>query len=212
MKMITENSVKNAYTKIKSRIERKIADFKKTGRSEENVIFKELVFCILTPQSSAKRCWSAVESLDKDGLLYDGGQKDISELLVKKTRFHNCKSQNIILARRMLEKPGFSGILYIDDDFAMRDQLVSNVRGFGFKEASHFMRNIGRGEKVAILDRHILRCMMALKVMDKLPGSMSKKKYLETETMFSDLSQKLSIPLPHLDLVLWYLSTGEIFK
>jgi len=43
----------------------------------------------------------------------------------------------------------------------MPEWLVKNLTGLGYKEAGHFLRNIGSG-KIAILDRHILRNLHAL--------------------------------------------------
>ncbi|MEA3421942.1 MAG: DNA lyase, partial [Acidobacteriota bacterium] len=49
------------YNSIKSKVILRLNEFKKlleTGIEED--IFKELVFCLLTPQSKAKICWIAV--------------------------------------------------------------------------------------------------------------------------------------------------------
>ena len=43
------------------------------------------------------------------------------------------------------------------------------------------MRNNGMGEKLAILDRHILKNMKLLGVIDKIPDSINRKVYLELE-------------------------------
>lgn len=50
-----------------------------------------------------------------------------------------------------------------------------------YKEASHFLRNVGFGEDVAILDRHILRNLERLAVIDEIPKTLSPKLYLEIE-------------------------------
>ena len=41
---------------------------------------------------------------------------------------------------------------------------------------------------------------------------MTRRRYLEIEGKMADFSKVVGIPLPHLDLVLWYMETGEIFK
>ena len=79
------------------------------------------------------------------------------------------------------------------------------------KEASHFLRNIGKGENLAILDRHVLKNLIRLQVID-YPKTLSKRVYLEIEDKMKDFSNKVSIPLAHLDLLLWSLETGEVFK
>lgn len=82
----------------------------------------------------------------------------------------------------------------------------------GYKEASHFLRNIGFGENLAILDRHILKNLVLLGVIESIPKGIIKNKYLEIEEKMAKLSKKIDVPMSHLDIVLWYKETGEIFK
>lgn len=82
----------------------------------------------------------------------------------------------------------------------------------GYKEASHFLRNIGKGQDLAILDRHILKNLKLLNVIEKIPDSMPPKKYLELEQTMREFSKEIGIPLDHLDIVLWYKETKKIFK
>jgi N-glycosylase/DNA lyase len=86
------------------------------------------------------------------------------------------------------------------------------VQGLGYKEAGHFLRNIGRGDNIAILDRHILRHMIQYRMIQKIPGSLTKRKYLEIENRLRKFSNRIGIPMAELDLLFWYRSTGEIFK
>ena len=76
----------------------------------------------------------------------------------------------------------------------------------------HFLRNIGLGEKIAILDRHILRNLVLLGVVEEMPESLSRSKYLQIEKDLLEFSKHIGIPPAHLDLLLWYKETGEIFK
>jgi len=89
---------------------------------------------------------------------------------------------------------------------------VENVKGLGYKEASHFLRNIGLGEDLAILDRHILKNLALLGVIAEVPESPSKRLYLEIEKQMTAFSCKVGIPMGQLDLLLWYKEAGEIFK
>ena len=99
-----------------------------------------------------------------------------------------------------------------DSGLSAREWLVENVKGFGYKEASHFLRNIGLGEDIAILDRHILRNLVHFGYLESVPGSIGRKVYLEIEEIMKDLANDLSVPLSHLDLLLWYREAGHIFK
>jgi Thermostable 8-oxoguanine DNA glycosylase len=96
--------------------------------------------------------------------------------------------------------------------FELREWLVKNVLGLGYKEASHFLRNIGRNDGLAILDRHILRNLKRLGVIQSIPKSISRKYYLDIEQRFSKFADDLGIALDELDLVFWSTETGEIRK
>ena len=84
--------------------------------------------------------------------------------------------------------------------------------GLGYKEATHFLRNIGKNDGLAILDRHILRTLQQLGVVDSIPNSISKKQYLEIELRFKIFANNIGIVLDVLDLVFWSMGTGEIRK
>jgi len=60
----------------------------------------------------------------------------------------------------------------------MREWLIRSIRGIGYKEASHFLRNIGLGENLAILDRHILKNLKFFGVIEEIPASLPKKNIL----------------------------------
>ena len=63
----------------------------------------------------------------------------------------------------------------------------------GYKEASHFLRNIGLGYDIAILDRHILKNLKLFNVIDEIPSSISKKKYFEIEEKMRNFSKKIKL-------------------
>ena len=83
----------------------------------------------------------------------------------------------------------------------------------GYKEASHFLRNIGFADDLAILDRHILKNLKIFGIIEEIPKSLSKKKYLEIEKAMKKFAiEKVKVPVAHLDFLFWYLFNGEIFK
>ena len=93
-----------------------------------------------------------------------------------------------------------------------RTWLVKNIKGLGMKEASHFLRNIGFFEEIAILDRHILKNLKKSGAIKSVPKTLSAKKYLELEKQMQGFSEKTGIPMQDLDLFFWAQETGEIFK
>lgn len=209
-------NLKFIYERKKQEIESQIKTFKNiwiNGSDEE--LFSELAFCILTPQSKAKVCWQTIEKLTKTGILFKGTKKDISEVL-KMIRFYNNKTIYLINARNRFLSNGKllirEELSKFDEPSECRDWLVSEIKGIGYKEASHFLRNIGLGEKLAILDRHILKNMINLRIIEEIPKTLNRKRYLFLESRFFQFSNEIGIPLSHLDLLLWYKETGEIFK
>ena len=209
-------SLKNIYAEIKKNIDTRLKLFKKVWKDgSENNLFIELVFCLLTPQSKAKTCWEAVENLVDKNILFKGSKDQILKE-VSVIRFKNNKTAYILQARRQFYKNGESRLKSLlsklDDVGEKRDWLVENIKGIGYKEASHFLRNIGFGENIAILDRHILKNLKLLNVIPDIPVSLSKKQYLLIEKKMKKFSKKINISLSHLDLLLWYKETGEVFK
>lgn len=84
--------------------------------------------------------------------------------------------------------------------------------GLGMKEASHFMRNIGLFEDIAILDRHILKNLIEYDVISEIPKTLTVKIYLEIEQKMKEFAEKIKIPFTELDLLFWSEETGHVFK
>jgi N-glycosylase/DNA lyase len=97
------------------------------------------------------------------------------------------------------------------DTKALRARLVAMVSGLGYKEASHFLRNIGRTDLV-IVDRHIIRNFVRMGIIAEAPSSISTRKYLELEKLFEQLAGWTGIHPDELDLVLWSRETGKVLK
>lgn len=210
---LTIEELMQQYLPIKPQIVARLRDFSRiweTATDED--LFRELVFCLLTPQSKAKTCWKAVQRLDRKCMVADAAPAQISQELVG-VRFNLRKGEYICLARNMFRSRSLRATLAgFSDAVAAREWLVENVKGLGYKEASHFLRNIGLGEELAILDRHILKNLALLGVIKEVPASPTKKMYQEIERKMTAFSREAKIPMGHLDLLLWYREAGEVFK
>ena len=214
--LILMEEIRAVYKKTKTRIIDRLEEFNALWRNgSEEDIFRELVFCILTPSSRARSAEKAVRTLIQKNLLLNGTQSLIAgELNI--VRFRNNKAKYIDLARKLFY---VSGRISLKEKvsahvsvFEKREWLVASVKGIGYKESSHFLRNISFGGDIAILDRHILKNLNACCVIDKIPGSLSRKNYIDIENKMAGFSKMLEIPLSHLDFALWYKETGDIFK
>lgn len=202
------------YNKRKKEIKNRLKDFEGNYKKGNKHVFSELCFCLLTPQAEAVECDKAINKLKKTGLLFNGHSKAISPYL-KAARFLNKKAEFIVNARALFKKDSrFSIKDYIDgkDVFKTREWFAENIKGIGYKEASHFLRNIGFGKDLAILDVHILKNLKAYGVIKEIPKSLTKKEYLGIENKLRDFCKKINIPMDELDLLLWSRETGFIFK
>ncbi|HLF53590.1 MAG TPA: N-glycosylase/DNA lyase [Candidatus Nanoarchaeia archaeon] len=196
--------LKNSYKLKQKEIKSRLKEFEKLKKRDMQ---KELMFCILTPQSNAKRCWEAVEQISKLNKLEEN---KIKEILKTKTRFHNNKTKYILESKEAWNK--ISPMLTEQNRIELRNKLADNIKGYGLKEASHFLRNIGKSNnQIAILDRHILRNLKAFKVIKEVKIK-SRKDYLEKEQKYLNFAKQIGISPDALDLLFWSQENGEIFK
>jgi N-glycosylase/DNA lyase len=209
------SELKQFYEKQKDPVQKRLQEFKQVLEWDDHDVFAELCFCLLTPQSSAKTCWAAVTRLKEKSLLLKGAPGELEPLL-NDVRFNESKAKYIVEAREQFSKNGEVQVKphlrSFVNNYELREWLVENVNGLGYKEASHFLRNVGLGEEFAILDRHILRNLKDFGVLPEIPTSLTKKRYLEIEEKVRRFSREIGIPMGELDLLLWSKETGWIFK
>ncbi|MDR2419081.1 MAG: N-glycosylase/DNA lyase [Treponema sp.] len=209
------------YASIRDEVEARLEEFRALwAYGSDGELLRELCFCVCTPQTNAKRAWEAVNRLADSGLLessvHDSAARDALAAVLRGSgvRFHNNKAA-YIEANQRLFSPGtrskIAGILSGGAREA-RSSLTLRVAGWGLKEASHFLRNIGQGSEICILDRHILRQLVDYGVITAMPGSLSVKVYLETERAMKRFARDEGVPLDALDLTLWFKAKGEVFR
>lgn len=205
----------DTYNKIKPDILNRIIEFKSVwNEADEKRLFQELAFCLLTPQSKAENAWKTIIKLTENNKIFEAKKSSISDDL-NLVRFKNNKAFYLVEAREMFFNNS-KGIRKTLSEFTSvhekRKWLSINIKGYGLKEASHFLRNIGFVEEITILDRHILKNLKKYNVIDEIPKSVSEKKYYEIENKMKDFSKKNNIPLEYLDIIFWYNETNTIFK
>lgn len=209
--------IEKIYKEKQKDIKKRLREFKEIWEKGSNEdIHVELSFCILTPQSKAVNAWKAITTLRENGLLFNGSAEDIVEYL-NIVRFKNNKAKYLVALREQMQnekgeiitKDFFNSIADVKDK---REWIVKNIKGMAYKEAGHFLRNVGFGKEIAILDRHILKNLVKLEVIEDVPKSLTPKLYLEIEEKMKAYCKFISIPMDSLDLLLWYKEAGEIFK
>jgi len=195
--------------RVAEQVEERIREFK-TLRSRGNEDwFSELCFCILTAYSGARLGMRIQNVIGPEGFLRLPEEELAERLRRLGHRFGGRRANFIVQARKVSNIKDI--VVNFRDEMQARDWLVENVMGFGYKEASHFLRNVGYDD-VAILDRHVLRTMCENGMIKEVPKGLARRKYLEIEAKLRDLSAQLSIPLSKLDLYIWYMRTGDVLK
>lgn len=189
---------------------RRMAEFREIGKGGPSEIFKELSFCLLTANYTSEG-GIRIQNAIGDGFLTLPPAKLAGSLRKLGYRFPNARARYIAEARKhnaSLHAMLNSGA----GDLELREWLASNVLGLGYKESSHFLRNVGR-DSVAIIDFHIID-ILARNGLIKRPKSKSlnRKTYLEIEGALSRLAARVGMSQGELDLYLWYLETGKILK
>ncbi|MFX1322720.1 MAG: N-glycosylase/DNA lyase [Promethearchaeota archaeon] len=195
-------------SEISEIINSRINEFSNIKNMSENFIFRELCFCIMTANCGAEKC---IEIHERIGAKFN----TLTELKLTERfkeygyRFPNIRSKFIIEARKSKDELK-NKIQFELNKKNLREWIVGNIKGIGYKEASHFLRNIGF-TNYAIIDFHIIDLLVAHGLIEK-PKTLTRKKYLEIENILKNLADKLSLNLAELDLYLWFLETGKILK
>lgn len=195
MKTIVMNIrvLREEYSKRKNEIGRRLAEFGKNGRVDIDIIFRELCYCLCTPLSRAERVDSIIRSKNI-GRLMKGSTSSIASFLRGNCRFHRNKAKYIVEARGKLRHLS----VLPKDPLEAREFLVHNFKGLGYKEASHFLRNIGyRG--LAILDIHILSMLHRFGAIKTSERPKSRKEYFEIEEKMKRFAKRVGIDMDELD-------------
>lgn len=217
-KSVVVEDIRAAHRARKKEIRARLNQFHELWRhGSDEQLWEELVFCIFTAGASARMGFRAVEAVRP--FLLHGRREEMTQAL-KQSGAH----------RFPVERPGYIVVTrnYLRDHcgLALREKLQSfadpierrdwlarekQVKGLGYKESSHFLRNIGLMGH-AILDKHVMSCLADLKVVDGPKPPATRSRYLETEDRLKAFAREIRIDFDELDLVLWSMKTGEVLK
>lgn len=211
--------LENAVRVLCPIIEQKI--YLKTTFSEYS-LRRELVACILGSQVKYEMAYTALERIEKAGLLTDewwcnvedNFETQVFELLSGNThqnhdnwcyRFPKIRAHQLAKARNaIVERSLFERLFNNSDPKNIRKQLIVDIAGIGPKQASMFLRNIGISYDLAILDTHVLRFMNMQSVVcyehmniGNLPA------YERTERIVKNYANSLGYPVGYLDWAIW---------
>lgn len=215
---VTVEKVIATHRARRKEIRSRLSEFDLVWRKGSDArLWEELVYCIFTAGASARMGLKSVAALSS--LLLDAEPEEMTRVL-KKTgahRFPAARPRYIVCTRNYL-RSNFgmalrSKLRSFSDPLERRDWLAQEkqIKGLGYKEASHFLRNIGvKGH--AILDKHVMRCLAEVGVLDAAKPPANRRRYLEVEQTYLRFAKEIQIDSDELDLVLWSMKTGEVLK
>ena len=213
---VTIEKIRSEHHKRRRQIKDRLEEFEVVWRSKDDErVWEEMVYCFFTGGCSAKMGLRSVEAVRP--LLRTGSQPEMATALTGVHRYPNARSRYVAASREFLEGDCSFRIKdrlrSFDCHHERRDWLVKEkgIKGLGYKEASHFLRNVGfRG--YAILDKHVLNCLAELKIIDDPKPPSTRSKYLTVEEKLRQFASEIDIDFDEMDLVLWSIKTGEILK
>jgi len=216
MRQDLREKLRISYAVKKGIIRARLDEFRRVySNADDGRIFEELAFCICTAGASAKMGIRSIDAL-RD-ILLEGSLGKFRKRLEGVHRFPNYRPAYIIHTRDyLIREHGLrlrELINSFNDPMERRDFFARNrdIKGIGYKESSHFLRNIGYGG-YAILDKHILNTLCELGVIGSPRPPGTRDKYIAIENSLRHFADEIGIPMDELDLLLWSEKTGEILK
>jgi len=215
---VTIDRLRATHASRRKEIRARLNEFNQVWSSgSDSRLWEEMVYCIFTAGSSAASGMTAVNAVKP---LLDNGSRVAMTRALKEPpayRFHNVRAEHVVATRtflranlsmRLREK-----LASFRDSGERRDWLAKTpgIKGLGYKEASHYLRNIGF-KGYGILDKHIIRCLAELGVLDSAKPPTTRGRYLASETLMKDFAKEVGINFDELDLALWSMKTGKILK
>ena len=185
----------------------------------EKAAWRELCFCLISPLTRFETVKKCISRLERQGILDRLSStseivrvEELERVLASQLgacRFPRQKARRLIAASAFFYgTPMRRGVLrfleQFPDSLEARAALVGRVPGLGMKEASHFLRNIGRGNRVAVLDVHLRRFLTEMGVVDsRVAASGSPASYSRMEREFTSLAFNSGLDPAALDLAIW---------
>lgn len=201
-----------ANDRVRKVVEERMKEFRTVHEMDSFKWYEELVYCLLTAFGSALMGQKCVNALCCDNILIEGTEDEIRACLVETGhRFPNKRAEFVYATQRLAPtiKETIQGF---EDSKKAREWLVKNIKGFGWKEASHYLRNVGYFD-LAIIDRHIMNNLREYQIIEIEPTKgLTKKKYLAVEKILDLVADEVGLQLGEMDLYMWYRKTGKVLK
>lgn len=182
-------------------------------------VFRELVLCILGSQVTHEMSVAAFEQLRRRGLLDRAGAsrdkrpslREFESALTTprgRPRYRFPRMAAARLARLYAALPGgpkdLVRLISVQGDSRKLRRALTELRcGVGPKQASLFLRNIGKADDLAILDTHSVRFMHIAGLSPSATPPRDLRDYEEREDRLRSYVAGLAQPLARFDAALW---------
>lgn len=218
MKTVKKNKPTDLQEYIAANYNVGLRHYKKTfltDRTDSVEVFYLFVFCLLVPGGRATRTKEAVSILRQlDYLNKEYDRTELIESISHLVRFPSQKVDRLIEFKIMwpvFNKWLFQAMEYKLSAVKVRENIVNNIQGFGYKAASHALRNLGY-TNLAVIDTHILKYAKQWLPFAgenvSYPGS--QKRYLYMEDCFRRWSQtRFGLDPCILDWFIWSKESGN---
>lgn len=193
-------------TDVRTIVHDRIANFHAHQHHTPDAVFHELCYCLLTANCKADHCLTLQHTLST---LFSTGSPHAIEHGLRANHYRFPPRASHIVAARHHKDSLLPTLQHLQGEDRRR-WLVDTIPGLGYKEASHFLRNIGYDD-YAIIDTHILTLLAAHHIITP-PRSLTPRRYLAIEKKLRGIANQAGLTLAQLDLYLWYLETGKIVK
>ena len=198
------------YKNVEGEAKNKLNSFEKNKELSHRELLEEMAFCLFAANSSAKMGIKACELIREH---LDSDLETLRGKVHKKVRFYNKRIEYYHYNREYIESnhEDFEKFLKkFESPLGLRAYINSNLKGFGMKESSHLLRNLGyRG--FAIIDKHVLSVTDEVFGV-KLEKPRNEKEYLLAESRLKEIALAHGFDFDVLDLAMWSYRTGEIIK
>ena len=224
---LNKKHVENAVLRVADEIERSEEIGRNWKKYAEDELWFELVACILGSRvkyETAKECLNHLENrglLRRDFIVNNPRTAwwKISSELRKPvyspfsngngSRYPYSKTKSKFVVRTCIEiykKKSTSIRLLLTNcksAYEARDSLINTCSGVGPKQGSLFLRNIGYGDGLAILDSHVIRYMKIFGLLEGHGKMTTRNQYVTNERNFLCYANSLNKNVAHLDLAVW---------
>ncbi len=225
--LTVENETFSGVLSEYSSISPRYFDSQKWSQMTEEELWHELCLCILSSNVPYELALSALMHLKEHGYLSvewiaDNPKADtiianeLSKAIylprksngsLRKYRFPNARSRNIFKSAKTIScKEQWLHSLLVDSasEQKARSVLISNISGFGLKEASHFLRNIGYSNRLAIIDTHVISFLKEINALSTPQlKTLTPKTYMDLEYALQQICKEWGLLLSVFDMAVW---------